>query len=439
VAGTLLKRGAGTLGLSGEACAIKGRVSIQEGTVSLTNGAARTAALDVKNGASLLLDAGTTLGHGGLNMTGPISGTGSLTTRNTGHLLLYSDMSGYSGTLIADNSCLALMSAKSAHAGVDIQLSGPQGRIPYLAIGPVFVGSVAEIGSLSGRGDIGVQYDADAGVRTLKINQSVDGLWNGRVTEDANGTRTLALIKDGAATFGIVGDVVQAYALQIAAGDVDIGAGTANGTHYGPIALSAPDTRILWRRSDVTTVTHAAAIIGSGSVLIDGAATIVLAGANTYSGGTTVSNGTLLVNGSHTGGTGYTVESGATFGGTGTVTLASGTVNLLAGTTLAAGPASGAGGTFTVSSLTLAPDAGVTFDAIDDAIVVTGTLALNDNRVTPTHIGSLDKNKRYPILTCQGTVNGSLASRIADTSWIVIRDGNTFFLQYNAGTVISFR
>jgi len=59
--------------------------------------------------------------------------------------------------------------------------------------------------------------------------------------------------------------------------------------------------------------------------------------------------------------------------------------------------------------------------------------------VTPTHIGSLDKNKRYPILTCQGTVNGSLASRIADTSWIVFRDGNTFFLQYNAGTVISFR
>jgi autotransporter-associated beta strand protein len=48
-----------------------------------------------------------------------------------------------------------------------------------------------------------------------------------------------------------------------------------------------------------------------------GTGTEILGGANTYGGGTTVSNGTLLVNGSVV--TNVTVESGAGFGGTGTV------------------------------------------------------------------------------------------------------------------------
>ncbi len=53
-----------------------------------------------------------------------------------------------------------------------------------------------------------------------------------------------------------------------------------------------------------------------------GLAALTLSGSNSYDGTTTVSAGTLLVTGSHTGGGAYTVQSGGTFGGNGTVTTA---------------------------------------------------------------------------------------------------------------------
>lgn len=306
-------------------------------------------------------------------------------------------------------------------------------------IGEAFAGSVAEIGSLNGRGLITVRYNHIPGVRTLKINQSVDGLWYGSLEKDPSTDRDFAMIKGGAGVFGIIKDVIRPYALQIIEGDVDIGAGTEDGTHYGSIALSAADARILWRRSDASTVAHAAPISGIGSVFIDGAASIVLAGANTYSGTTVVSNGTLLVNGSHVGGGDYTIASGATFGGSGSVALAGGTVNLLTGARIAPGSLTGEGRTLTVSSLTLAPGAGVALDAAGDQVVVTESVILNNNSVTPAHIAALDENTRYPILTCTGTITGKLATRVGDGSWVISRKGNTFYLQYNVGTLITIR
>jgi autotransporter-associated beta strand protein len=57
---------------------------------------------------------------------------------------------------------------------------------------------------------------------------------------------------------------------------------------------------------------------GGGSLVKDGAGTLALAAANTYTGATTVSNGTLLVDGSLSS-TAVTIQAGGTLGGTGTV------------------------------------------------------------------------------------------------------------------------
>lgn len=76
--------------------------------------------------------------------------------------------------------------------------------------------------------------------------------------------------------------------------------------------------------------------------------TLRLTGNNTYVGATTVNAGTLLVNGSHTNGAAYTVASGATLGGNGTIYPPI----TLSGTLLAGD----GGGTLTVSSLTGAGD-----------------------------------------------------------------------------------
>ena len=76
--------------------------------------------------------------------------------------------------------------------------------------------------------------------------------------------------------------------------------------------------------------------------------TLRLTGNNTYVGATAVNAGTLLVNGSHTGGSGYTVNPGATLGGRGSISAPI----TLSGTLLAGD----GGGTLTVSNLTGAGD-----------------------------------------------------------------------------------
>ena len=94
-----------------------------------------------------------------------------------------------------------------------------------------------------------------------------------------------------------------------------------------------------------SNITGASAIVSK-----DGAGTLTLAGANTYTGNTTVSVGTLLVNntsGSGTGAGNVNVASGATLGGTGTITPGAGKSLAVSG--ILAPGASGAIGTLTIN------------------------------------------------------------------------------------------
>ena len=67
------------------------------------------------------------------------------------------------------------------------------------------------------------------------------------------------------------------------------------------------------------TLSALSPIGGSNNVAKNGAGTVILAGANGYSGTTAVNVGTLLVNGSLTGSGTVTVAGGATLGGTGSI------------------------------------------------------------------------------------------------------------------------
>ena len=65
---------------------------------------------------------------------------------------------------------------------------------------------------------------------------------------------------------------------------------------------------------------------GFGITKLGSAGTLILTGANTYTGDTTVSDGKLMVNGWHTTAGNYTVASGGTLGGRSTITAAGGKV-----------------------------------------------------------------------------------------------------------------
>jgi len=188
-----------------------------------------------------------------------------------------------------------------------------------------------------------------------------------------------------------------------------------------------------------TSATFGGSIDGVGGVIKVGSGEQTFSGVNTYSGPTMVSNGTLRVNGQHVTGGGYVVAGGATLGGTGTVSVASGTVELQAGATLAPGAAPLAGGTLTLSSLTLASTASLVIDNPSDKVVVTGSLSLDATPVTVSDFSQFSRHAVYPILTCAGSVTGSLKKTIGDTLWIVTRRGDTFYMLVDSGMLITIR
>lgn len=114
---------------------------------------------------------------------------------------------------------------------------------------------------------------------------------------------------------------------------------------FGPGAVTLGANRTVTVSNNTLTV--GGAISGGYTLTKNGAGTLTLNGANTYSGATTVNGGALFVNGSTAAGSAITVYSGI-LGGSGTI---SGTVNVSAGSVLAPG-ATNSIGTLTIANTT---------------------------------------------------------------------------------------
>jgi autotransporter-associated beta strand protein len=428
----LTKTGTGMLAITDGNNDFTGPVTVNGGTLAVTNFATSGNSSPLGAGTSITLNGGTFLfggarpGSGTVNrywtlganggtilstngvffLANQISGPGSLTKTGSVQIILGDIVTGslstgasntYSGNTyimqgelqVRNNHALGFGKAVVS-AGADLSFGG--------GVNYGMLTNNIDLNGGDGNGNAGALQVNDAntianygGTITLLGNSSVGSftapssftisgpiIGPGLLTKTNHVTCTVVLTCPTNSYSG--GTFVTGGTLQLGSGGSCGSLGKGSVTNNGTLAYNHSDT-----------IVNNSAIYGSGNLTHTGSGTLTLGGANTYSGATTVNGGTLLVNGSLAAGA-VTVANGATLGGYGTI---NGVVTMNSGSTLSLGSSIGTltvnnalnlGGTtaMKVSHVTTATNdsiRGVSTLSISGAleVTVTGTLQAGDS------------------------------------------------------------
>ncbi|MDQ0068717.1 outer membrane autotransporter protein [Variovorax boronicumulans] len=369
--GGLVKEDVGTLVLGGTNT-YTGGTTVKAGVLQ---GGAASLQGDIVNNAEVAFDQGTTAG----TYAGTMSGTGKLRKIGSGTLVLGSANSHAGGTFV-DAGTLATDVTGALGSGAANVATGAT-----LQLGGGFDAGTTAIGN---QGTVRLQDKSSAGTST--ITNAAGGVLD--FAGDASADKATVINQAGAqvridqATTGVsFGALSGAGETVLGAKALTLGASGGDNTLSGSISGTG------------------------GSVVKVGAGTLVLTGANTYTGATTVAAGTLRVNNTSGSGTGtgaVQVQSGATLAGSGSI---AGAVTIAKGGILAAGNSPG---TLTLGALTLAGgstlnyelgQAGVPGGALNDLINVTGNLQLDGTLNIAQSAGGTFGPGLYRLMSYGGT------------------------------------
>lgn len=304
--GRVIKTGAQTLTLTGTNTHAGGTL-ISSGALQIGNGGTTgSIAGNITNNATLIFNRSDASVYSGV-----ISGSGSLEKQGTGTLTLTGAHT-YTGPTRISMGTL-LLDGGSISGGGNVLIgntAGDNGALTIQAAGSAtslnaVVGNVA--GSTGAATVTGGSWTSNALTVGWSGSGTLDISNGGRVTSSlvalgwaAGGDGTLNL---GAAGVLETGRVSRGSGT----GTFNLDGGTLRATADNSDFLSgfdASDVRLL-SNSTVDTRTHnigiAAALSGAGGLVKQGMGTLLLSGANTYTGTTTVNAGTLIINGSNSG------------------------------------------------------------------------------------------------------------------------------------------
>jgi len=280
--GNLTMNGIGTLILSGNNTGFTGNTSILSGTLQIN-------AINSLNSSANILNNGILAFNypsGTDNVTGLISGTGSVRLTNTGTLFLSNNANSYSGGTLVSGGGTLQWSNDHQLGNLTKAITLNNGKLDMLAS----MTSARPI-LLSGPGAV------NTNANTVTFSGNISGA--GSLQKQGTGVLTLS----GTNTF---------------AGPLTISAGTVNmASPQGlPSASNVVNNGSLVF-SHAGTATSLGVISGTGTLTMQGSGDLILGGSNTYTGLTTVQTGTLTVNGSID--SDVFVALGATLAGTGNI------------------------------------------------------------------------------------------------------------------------
>ena len=238
-----------------------------------------------------------------------ISGTGSVAQTGLGTLTL-TGANTYTGATNVTSGILK--------AGKDSSVAGTSGAFGNNSavtlsnasgVGLDITGFNTQIGSLAGGGSLGGNVTLGGSTLTVGGN-NLASTFSGIISGAAGN-----LIKIGSGTLTLTGTNIYTGTTTISAGTMQVGDGGTLGT-LGSGAVTN-NSALVFKRSDTISVGNV--ISGSGSLAQSGLGTLILTGANTYTGATTVTSGILKAGVASVAGT-----SGA-FGNNSAVTLSNAT------------------------------------------------------------------------------------------------------------------
>jgi autotransporter-associated beta strand protein len=274
--------------------------------------------------------------------------------------------------------------------------------------------------SASGSSPISVNLTATRTPASVNVAGSKDYVMTG---SDVAGAST-ALAKSGAGKLTLANDNTYAGGTTVTGGTLQVGSGGNSGTLGSGVVTNGGT--LAFDRAD-TALNFANTISGAGALQHNGAGTVTLSGANTYTGSTTINAGTLALSGSGTLGNGgaLTVSGGALdLGGL------SRTVGAVSITSAAASGDTVKNGSLTGSSYSASPASG-------NAIVSANLLANGSIGVSMSGAGTLTLagNNTFtgPTTISAGTVKAGSSTAFGSSSGLSMSGTGTLDLGgYNA-------